>query len=155
MKAAVGSPIRPCVHECVHRSDDRAPPVLLVDGQLDLCDLSALHDLGGLGEVVREGLLAEQVLAALCEAPDQFELPPRWHGDVRNLHRGVAGDLVERAEHSPDAPPFGRSLRRRRIDVVAAHHVQPVRRVGRQVPVVGDPAAADDGDAVIVAIGEP
>ena len=142
-------------HERVHRPDDGAPAVLLVHGQLDAGGLGALDDLDGLGEVVREGLLAQQMFAGVSEDLNEFELAPGRDGDVGDLHRGVAGDLVQRAEHPLDTPPLGRGSCRRGIDVVAADNVQPVRRVDREVPVVDDPAAAHDGDAVIVVIGEP
>ena len=85
----------PLLDERVHRPNDRAPAVLLVHGEFDAGGGGALDDLGGLGEVVREGLLAEQMLAGVRQDTDQFELPPGGDGDVRDLHEGVRGHLVQ------------------------------------------------------------
>ena len=126
-----------------------APAELLVDRQLHAGLLPQADDLGGLGQLVGERLLAQHVFAGGRHLAHDIELRPRRHGNLDDLDRLVIQQLVQLPVHVRDVELARRLFGRLVAHIVAGDHVELVLPVGGQRGVIDDPPAADDPDAVV------
>src|SRR6476620_4339975 len=136
------------INDLLRRRDPAGPAHLLVDRRLVAHSRRRGDYSARLYRVECEWLLAQDVLAGADAANGEVRLRGRVDGDVDNRDLRIDQQLIDRFVDARDTV-CGRGRKGSvPVQVIAADNLEDMPRIGRQMRVVDDTAAADQGDAV-------
>src|SRR6476620_10481779 len=136
------------VDDLIRGGDPAGPAHLLVDRRLGTHSRRRVDDSARLYWVQRERFLAQDVLAGPYAANGEVRLRGRVDGDVDDRDLRIDQQLIDRFVDARDTV-CGRGRKGSvPVQVIAADDLEALPSIGRQMRVVDDTAAADQGDAV-------